>query len=819
VPRETVVHSAVRTLAGRSWVFTSTVVFTLGVGIALAAATGVIARAIAFAGLPVHDAERVVVLWGSDRAGSFTHLPLSPIDIGPLATAMRGVATVAASDYNGAYDWTFTSGLDGATPIRMRGTLAGGAMFDVFGVRALRGRLLRAEDDVVGGARVMAISERAWRTTFGGDEGVIGRVLSSPRYGASYTVVGVAPSGLDYPRGVDFWTALAPTAAINGSLAASPWNIDVVARLAPGATAEQARQVVQAYCAGLARDGRKVYDGARASVRTLPELVSGDVRPVFGAFGIAAFLGLLVTCGNVVSLFLVPASQRQRELVVRTALGAGRRRLMRDLLGEVSVLAVAGGTLGVLGAAAVLRLFVALAPATIPRLHQVTLDASLLAAVVSVTVVVVAVVGLAPALVAARTDPASVRGTSREAVGIHSANARVRRPVVAAQVAMALVVTIGAIQGMRSLMRQRALDLGLARAGSLAFVELTFPYAGEVPRNRQAEALEGWRAAMESIMDRVRATPGIAGVAPITAAPFAGPGGWDGQVGPADLALGDSARRPYLNMEITNADYLSVTGVPLRQGRWITADDRDSSPRVVVFSEGAARLLFPDRDAVGQRVALWAGLTATVVGIAGDTRFREFLLPRPTVYFPFRQFDNATLHLAVRSAMEPQQAVGEVRRAVSGVNPGVLVHDAGTMNRYMDQALARPRLLAVVLMSYGAVIILLAITGLYAVVAGGVVARRREFGVRAALGATPRLLHAMVLREGLRVVLPGAVAGLGIAFFISRWSASLFYGIAPADVVTPTVSTVALMGLCALAITVPAWRASRANPARVLRSE
>ncbi|MBL8959941.1 MAG: ABC transporter permease, partial [Gemmatimonadetes bacterium] len=656
------IRAACRSLFSRSRLFTLTVVATLGVGIALTSATGVIARAIAFGGLPVADPDDVVVLWGSDRALSFTHLPLRPTDIGPLATAMAGIATVVASDYNGAYDWTFTPPAGSATPIRMRGTLAGGTFFEVLGVRALLGRTLRADDDVVGASRVIVLSERAWRTSFGGDSGVIGRTLQEPRFGASYTVVGVVPNGLDYPRGVDFWSAFAPTAAVNGSLAQTPWSIDVVARLAPGATPEQARQVVEAYYRTLAGQGQDAYEGARATVRTLPTLVNGDVQPIFGAFAAAAILILLVTCGNVISLLLVRASIQQRELAVRTALGAGRGRLVRHLLGEVGVLAGIGGLLGVVGSMAVLRLFVALAPPTIPRLDQVTLDATLLAAALAACAVVVAIVGLAPVFVVARTDPSMVLGNARAGVGSHAAHVRVRRLVVSAQVAMALVVLLGAMHGVRSLARQRALDLGLSQPHALAFAELTFPHAGDVPKNQEGAALEKYRTTMESILERVKAAPGITGVAPITATPFAGPAGWDGRLTPVDAAPDDTARRAYLNMEVTNADYMAVAGLPLRAGRWIEAGDRESAPRVVVLSEGGARLLFPGRDAVGERVALWAGLTATVVGVVADTRFREFLLPRPTVYFPFRQFDNATLFLAVRAAMEPALVAGVVRR-------------------------------------------------------------------------------------------------------------------------------------------------------------
>ena len=215
--------------------FTLSVTLTSALGIGLASATGVVAHAVAFAGLPVRDADRVVVLWGVDRAGSFQHMPLAPMELPALAAAMRGVATVGAGDYNGAYPWPFHPTDGSGTPLRLRGTLAGGNYFDVLGARPLLGRALRTDDDVIGAPRVMVLSHAAWRRHFGADPRVIGRSLRSVIWGASYTIVGVMPPGLDVPREVEFWTAFKPTAARNGSLKDSWFNIDVVARLAPGA--------------------------------------------------------------------------------------------------------------------------------------------------------------------------------------------------------------------------------------------------------------------------------------------------------------------------------------------------------------------------------------------------------------------------------------------------------------------------------------------------------------------------------------------------------------------------------------------------------
>ncbi len=332
-----------------------TVALTLAVGIAFASATGVIARAIAFAGLPVRDADRVVVMWGIDGAGSFTHLPLAPLDVPPLAEAMRGVATVAWGDYDGASAWVFRATDGNQTPLRLRGTLAGGNYFELLGARPVLGRTLRPDDDVIGAERVIVLSHSAWRGQFGGDSSVIGRVVRRGAAGGALHHRRRDAAGLDVPRGVEFWTAFAPTAARNGSLAESPWNVDVFARLEPGATAEQARQVLERYYQTLGANGKTPYRGATATVRTLPDLVTGDVRPVFAALAAAAVLVLLVTGVNVSGLLLLRATSRRRELAVRAAIGAARGRLVRELIVEHAMLAIVGGMLGAALASALVQ--------------------------------------------------------------------------------------------------------------------------------------------------------------------------------------------------------------------------------------------------------------------------------------------------------------------------------------------------------------------------------------------------------------------------------------------------------------------------------
>jgi hypothetical protein len=351
---------------GSSLVSSWSIIVTLGLGIGLAAATGVVARAVAFDGLPIRDADRVLMLWGVDRAGSFSHLPLRPADVASLTERMRGVADVAPADYNGATVWPFHSPSGSGAPLRLRGTLAGGRYFDVLGAVPVLGRALRAEDDVIGAERVMVLSHAAWRRHFGGDLRVIGRSLKSVIFGATYTIVGVMPPGLDVPRGVEFWTAFTPSAAVGGSLERSPWAVDVLARIAPGGTSGRVEEVLTSFYASLADKGQSQYAGARATSRTVAALVTGDVRAAFGVLAAAAALVLVVTCGNVGGLLLLQASGRRRELALRAALGASRATLLRTLAARHAVLALAGGAVGLLVAIFAVSTFARMAPPRAP---------------------------------------------------------------------------------------------------------------------------------------------------------------------------------------------------------------------------------------------------------------------------------------------------------------------------------------------------------------------------------------------------------------------------------------------------------------------
>lgn len=798
------------------------IILTLALGVGLAAATGVVARAVAFDGLPISDGDRVLMLWGSDRAGSFAHLPLSPTDFAALVERMRGVADVAAGDYNGAFPWPFHSPGGSGAPLRLRGTLAGGRYFDVLGAVPVLGRALRAEDDVVGAERVMVLSHAAWQRHFGGDVGVIGRPLRSVIFGATYTIVGVMAPGLDLPRGVEFWTAVIPTAAVNGSLERSPWAVDVLVRLTPGGTPARVEEILTAYYATLAASGQSQYAGARATSRRVSDLVTGEVRPAFGVLAAAAALVLLVTCGNVAGLLLLQAGERRRELALRAALGASRGALLRTLAARHAALAIAGGAVGSVIAVVAVRAFARLAPRELPRVEELGVDWRLFVLLTVVTALVVIVVGVGSALSATRVSPASVLGGGRMGVGGTRGDVRARRVLVGGQVALALVVLSSASLVARSLANLTSLDLGITAPERLSFIEL-IPSAGwnDVPgdKNDPASQRARWLALQQEILTRVATIPGVTGVTPVVHEAYAGSAGWDARLEAVGSSANDSTRRPYLNMEVTNEDYLRVTGVELMRGRWITSGDREGGDPVLVLSEGAGRALFPGEDPIGRRVRMWGNTTATVVGLVRDTRFREHRVARASFYLPYTQFDGAAPFLAVRTSGDAGGVASAIRQVVNALAPGLVVQEHGTLQARLAEPLARPRLLAAILGGFATVVVLLALAGVYTVVAGSVATRRREFGVRAALGATPARLLALVLGEGGRIALFGSGAGVLLSLWGGRLMESLLYGVAPHDAATLALSTVGVMVLCALAVVPSAWRAALVDPARELGGE
>jgi predicted permease len=785
--------------------FALTAILTLALGIGLATAVFTVADALLLRRLPVQDQDRVVVLWGQKPERDFAY-PLGFDDAREFARRTRSLERVAAFASWGAAPLPIR---DADQISRLRRALVSGEFFEVLGARPVLGRALQTSDDVYGAAPVMVLSYAAWQRRFGGDTHVLGRQIVMYGDGVPYTIVGVMPQGLDYPRGSDFW---APVAAAIPPKGLPFVSLQVIGRLAPRATVTEARAEMTAFF-GRAEASPSERD-LRGVVQTLPRLVLGDVRPALFVFAAASGLLLLITCINVASLLLVRGVGRFREIAVRAALGAARARLIVQLLIENGILAVAGGALGIVVAAAALQSFIAFAPAGVPRLDEIHLNATALAGAVGIAVVAMLLFGLAPAVMTSRVElQRALRSDTRQSGSRRSRLAT--EGLVAGQLALALIVLSAAGLIAKSLLRLEHAELSL-EPSRLLIGELSVRYDQHDDAAKQ-------RALLERLLPPLRAIPGVHGVSPVVAVPFAGSAAWDGRPAAEGQSLEESAANPMLNMDVVAPDYFETLGIPLLRGRGFTDADREDAPAVVVVSQSAAHHYWPSQDPIGKRLRVGADFerTVSVIGVVPDTRYRDLREARPSVYFPLRQsfFPFAPLALAIRTSGPPDEQVSAIRRVISESEPDVALTSAASFETYLDGPLAQPRLNALLLAVFAGAAVVLAAVGLFGAMATMVRQRTRELGVRMALGANAGDLTRMVMGRALAIAAIGSVVGLIGALLANRLLQGLLYDVTPTDLATLTAVTGFLIVVAAVASLIPARATTRIDPVVALKAE
>jgi putative ABC transport system permease protein len=460
------------------------------------------------------------------------------------------------------------------------------------------------------------------------------------------------------------------------------------------------------------------------------------------------------------------------------------------------------------------RLFVAVAPAGVPRLDEIGLNATALAGALGITAIAMLVFGLAPAVIASRVDiDQALRSEARQ-----SASRRSRRgmeALVAGQVALALVVLSAAGLIARSLIKLEGAELSF-EPSRLLIGDLTLRYAQYDDPTKQ-------RALLERLLSRLEAIPGVRAVSPVVALPFSGSGGWDGRPAAEGQSAEEAATNPMLNMEVVTPAYFETFSIPVIRGRRFTDQDREGGLAVVMVSQSAARHYWPGQDPVGKRLRMGPELewTGTVVGVVPDTRYRDLRSARPSIYFPLRQsfFPYVPMTLAVRTNGPPAELVGTIRRVISESEPGVALASAAPFETFLDGPLAQPRLNALLLALFAAAAVTLAAVGLFGAVAAMVRQRTRELGVRMALGASPGDLGWMVMRRGLTIATLGSALGLLGALLANRLLSAMLYEVTPTDVATLAAVTGFLLGVATLAILVPAQATTRIDPAVMLRAE
>ena len=798
---------------GRARSFALGAIGTLALGIGATTAIFSVVNAVLLRPLPFAEPDRLVQAFVSSPSLGLPPGGLSAPEFLDIAASRRSLAAV------GAFVETDLTVSGNGTPERVRAAAATASLFRVLGVGAAVGRVFAAEEDRPGAGPVVVLGDALWRRRFGADPAVVGRTVRFD--GVPRVVVGVLPRGF-YVGDVVAFVPLALDPANPRPRGAH--YLSVVGRLAAGATLETARAELEAYAKRSVRDYREQYADLRMGmvVRPLRDAWVGDVRgTILVLFGAVALL-LLLACANVANLLLVRAEGRQREMGVRVALGAGRGRLVRQLLTESLLLAVAGGVLGVALAVWGVRAVVALEPQSLPAGVAVSVDGTVLVVAATLTLLTGLLFGLAPALQAsgAALHATIVAGSVGASRG--GARGRLRSSLVAAEMALAAVVLVGAGLVGRSFWQLTRVDPGFAREKVLA-VDVKLP-AARYPDVARVPATFG------QILERVRTIPGVRSAAVTSDVPFSGRGGdWVVEVeGRAPSPAGPLASPTFL---IVSADYFRTMGIPLEAGRAFTTDD-ERTPPVVVVSRAMGRTFWPGRDPVGKRVRLGTGRAEfsfpwmEVIGVVGDVRSQELAAEtRPTYYLLDAQFPSMvggaqrSMTLLVRTAGDPLQLVAPVRRAVWALDGELAASNVRTLGDVIAGSVARPRFAAAVLAVFGTAALALAVIGVYAVLSYAVTRRRREMGIRMALGAGAADLRRLVVGQGMRVAVAGLAVGLAAALAGSRVLSSLLFGVSATDPTTFAAAALVLGAAATVACWVPARRASRLNPAAVLRAE
>ena len=807
----------------RAPIFSLAVVATLALTIGATTAVFTVVNAVLLRALPYRDPSRLVLV---QQAFPQMSLGFSPPDY--LAFEARaGFFEAIAAYRNREYE---LSGVE--PPERVTVTRASATLFETLGVRPALGRPFTREDDEAG-RLVAVLSDALWERTFARDPAAIGRPILLDRQ--PFTIVGVMPRGFTFPqRGpllnnvpADVYVPIGFTASERRAFG-SMYNNSVIARLKAGVTPAQADADTRAVVRSNAREMYPVNLSGLAEVLggsavLLTAEVSGRSRTVLWvAFAGVGFV-LLIACADIASLMLARAIGREREIAVRSALGAGRGRLIRQLLAESAVLALAGSILGLVLAVWLSRAIVALAPPTLPRLHEIGIDGRILLFTAALTVVTALLCGILPALELSRPRGEALKEGARVSAG--QRERRIFGALVAAQLAMAVVLLVGGGLLLRSFSRLMAVDPGF-RAERVLTLATSLP----AQAYRDAASVRGFYT---RLVDDVSQVPGVSAVGASTELPL---GVRERRAFTLEQELQAARDLPHsVAHECVMGRYFEAVGIPLKRGRYFTASDAQQSEPVAIINETFARRFWGTADPVGQRIA-W-GNTAShgpwmrIVGVVGDVK--QGALNSETVphtYTPWLQVSDAmmadnivammrSLRIAVRGEVEPGALVGTVRARIRAIDPALPVASVQTMNEIVSRSAAVPRFTALLVSLFAALALLLAAIGVGGMLATSISRRLPELGVRMALGAQRRTLVAMVIRHGMLLAAAGLAVGLPSAWLLSRVLASLLFEISPRDPITFATVGAVLSVVALVACAIPAWRVTRVDPITVLRKE
>ena len=788
--------------------FTAAALLALALGVGATTAIFTVLDRVVLRPLPYPEPDRLAMIWDTNPAKALAHERISPVTFADY----RNLKQVFA---DGAGWWYPQVNVTepGKDPLRVNAVEASGNFFSVIGVQPMIGNGF-PESTFYSRDLIAVISYRLWRDRFNGDPAIVGKPIALSSI--AYTVAGVMPPDFNYPNGTDVWQRLQWDFAQHSRGA---HFVESLFRLQPGVTVDQANAELRALTLRLGGEFKATNADWGARAIPLAHEIEGYFRPaLFALFGAAAFL-LVITCTNVASLLLARATVREREVAVRAAIGASRGRLLRQFLTESVLLASIGTGLGVAVAAAAVRLLVATTPVDLPRLTSVGVDTRVLLFAVALATSIA--FGVVPAILMARGDvQRALKESGRGESG--AARSRARGLLVVAEIGLAVMLLVGAALLGRSFQRLVQEDPGFQPARVLT-VNLDLP-ASYSDFRKIADFYD-------RLLASLRAAPGVADAGLANFLPL--DAGWrlpfviDGRPQPA---AGDA---PMAQHQSVDEDYFKVIGVPLVKGRFFEPHDGVAAPGAVIINEALARREWPNQDPIGQRIStgvryigpmgavlLPPAAKYEIVGVVRDVKNASLAQPpEPAIYFTYRQFSFRGFNLVVKGQGTAAALTAAVRTVVQRLDPNLPLSSARTLERVLGDATDRPRALMLLMGIFAALALGLSALGIYSVLSYSVGQRRQELSVRMALGAEPRAVLWLVVRQGLWLAAIGGAAGALGAFALGRTLSALLFGVSSTDAAAFTAAIALALVTAGAACLLPARRAAALDPLAGLRAE
>ena len=793
-----------RTLV-HSPIFTAVTVLSLALGIGANTAIFSVVNGLLLRPLSYPESERLVDVWHTPPQQSFPGLtkfsvsPANYLDWKAQSTAFEQIAV---------YGYAGLSLSTSHDPLPLIGTTVSSDFFSVLRTNAMLGRTFTPDEEQPGRDQVVVLSHELWQRAFGANPNIVGQTVTLNS--RSFNVVGVMPAGFGFPREAELWIPLAwddkerQIRSIHDYL--------VIARLKPNVSVQQAQAEMSTISSRLEQQYPEEDKGWGAVVIPLREDLVGDVRTALLVLFCAVSFVLLIACANVANLMLARGANRQKEMAVRIALGAGRARLIRQLLTESVLLAVTGGLLGLLVAVVGSKILVGLG--SLPNAGDIGIDPWALGFTLLVSFAAGIIIGIMPALQFTRTSVSETLKQGSGRTGGSSLKQYTRKALVISEVALSLVLLIGAGLMIRSFWKLQNVDPGFDTRNALTMSVVLTPLRYSEPQQQLAF--------LDQAMDQIRAVPGVVSVGVTTTIPLSG-GGSTQPFSIEGRPAGAIAEQPMAQTRYISTDYFRAIGIPLRQGRFFTEQDRDKSVPVVIISEAMARRFWPGENPIGKRLtpSFHSEQGAReIVGVVGDLKARGLDSdPSTMMYMPFKQSPRPFMSFVVRTASNPESLIQPVSRAIYSIDKDQALTDVQTMDQVLLASLSGRRFNMTLLLTFAGVALVLAAVGVYGVMNYTVTLRRRELGIRMALGAARMDVLRLVLGQGLGLTLIGVGAGLISAYALTRLMASLLYGVTATDYLTFGSVSAMLIIVGVAASYIPARRATKVNPTIALRAE